>query len=264
MEPLPLPGKLQTVLGGAVPVSDTVGLSSSSVYLYPDKVLKISSAGPDSENEIRMLQWLHGKIPVPGVICSLRSDSMDYLLMERLDGHMSCAPDLTDDPERLVLLLADAMRLWWSLDPANCPSDQCLDRKLEAAEANVISGAVDTALTDPGTFGPSGFSSPEDLLKWLKENRPPEDIAVTHGDFCLPNVFFSGTRLSGFLDLSRSGTADRWTDIALCWRSLRDNLHGRYAAHPSAGTEEDLLFDALGVRPDPERLRYYLLLDELF
>ena len=260
----PLPEELQAVLGDAVPVSDTVGLSSSSVFLYPDKVLKISPAGPSSGNEIRMLRWLQGKIPVPEVICSLRSDDMDYLLMERLAGRMSCSPDLTEDPEQLVLLLADAMRLWWSLDPTDCPSDQGLDRKLAVAEANVVSGAVDPALTDPRTFGPGVFSSPEDLLRWLKENRPPEDLTVTHGDFCLPNVFFSGTRLSGFLDLSLSGTADRWTDIALCWRSLRDNLHGRYASRHTLKEGEDLLFGALGIAPDEERMRYYLLLDELF
>lgn len=54
--------------------------------------------------------------------------------------------------------------------------------------------------------------------------------------------------------------ADRYQDIALCCRSLRHNLEE--TAHQTF--DEDLFFRELGVERDAEKIRYYLLLDELF
>lgn len=101
------------------------------------------------------------------------------------------------------------------------------------------------------------------MLTWLQDNRPEEELVLSHGDFCLPNLFFDEKGVSGFLDLGRCGVADRWCDIALCYRSLCCNFRGDYGdAYP--GLDEDGLFRALGVTPDWERIRYYILLDELF
>ena len=65
------------------------------------------------------------------------------------------------------------------------------------------------------------------------------------------------------LDLGRAGIADAYTDIALCLRSLRQNLAGVYDGKVRRTVSEDTFFDALGLRPDAEKLRYYTLLDEL-
>ena len=82
-------------------------------------------------------------------------------------------------------------------------------------------------------------------------------------NFCLPNVFFTKTGISGFIDLGDAGVGDRWRDIALCHRSLRHNMSGKYASKERK-IDADRLFDALGVKPDAEKLQWYLLLDELF
>ena len=259
-----LPKELEKWIGSQCPETDTVGLSVSSVLIYPEYVLKVTPSGNESRTEAAMMEWLKGRLPVPEVLEYITSDGKDYLLMKRLKGEMSCSPKMMSDPEELVRLLAEAMKLWWTLDTSGCPSCQSLDVKLKDAEENVLSGYASVENTDPATYGPDGFRSPEHLLEWLKHNRPDEDPVVTHGDFCLPNIFFEKGSLSGFLDLSRSGAADRWQDIALCWRSLRDNLHGKYSSVPVEGSQEDLLFGYLGVEKDPQKLKYYLLLDELF
>ena len=124
-------------------------------------------------------------------------------------------------------------------------------------------GQVDMNLVDPGTFGEGGVSSPAELLKWLEEHKPGCEPVLTHGDFCLPNVFLEDWARTGFLDLGRSGIGDRWTDIAILWRTLRDNFGGHYG-EAVPGFHPDALFDALGIEKDEERLRYYLLMDELF
>ena len=115
----------------------------------------------------------------------------------------------------------------------------------------------------PETYGPNGFKDPEHLLRWLKDHRPPMDPVLSHGDFCLPNVFFKDGGVSGYLDLGFCAVADRYQDIALCYRSLTHNADGSYGVvYPNVQPER--LFDALGIKPDWEKIRYYILLDELF
>ena len=86
---------------------------------------------------------------------------------------------------------------------------------------------------------------------------------LSHGDLCLPNIFLTENGISGFIDLGDAGVGDRWRDIALCHRSLRHNADGSYGS-VKKDVNPDELFSLLGIRPDPEKLRWYLLLDELF
>ena len=120
-------------------------------------------------------------------------------------------------------------------------------------------------LLEPETFGKGGFKDPRELLEWLKNNRPPEDIVLTHGDYCLPNIFANGDRISGFIDLGKVGPADRWQDIAIAIRSLDHNFDGRYfSGEPIFDFKPQMFLDALGVEMNEEKYRYYYLLDELF
>ena len=64
--------------------------------------------------------------------------------------------------------------------------------------------------------------------------------------------------------MSRCGIADKWQDIALCYRSLLHNFSGKYGGKVYEGFSPELLFEKLGIEPDWEKIRYYILLDELF
>ncbi len=70
--------------------------------------------------------------------------------------------------------------------------------------------------------------------------------------------------ISGLIDLGDWGTADRWRDISLCYKSLINNFNGVFGGRAYPGLDPDRLFYHLGIEPDREKLRYYLLLDELF
>lgn len=243
---------------------DTMGLSGSAVLVYPSQVLKIQPDGEKARNEVRMLRWLRDKLPVPAVDAWTAENGTAYLLMERCGGTMSCDESCLDDPETLVGLLSGALKALWAVDIADCPSDQTLPQKLALARYRVEHGLVDTENTQPDTYGPGGFRDPEHLLEWLESHRPAEDLVLSHGDFSLPNVFGAGERLTGLIDLGLAGVADRWCDIAICYRSLSRNLSGWYGGKARPGSDPGRLFDALGVALDEEKLRYYILLDELF
>lgn len=258
-----IPASILAMVPGGTWKENNTGMSGSKVWMFPDAVLKAEPEWEETKTAAAMLRWLQGRLPVPQILAEETCDGINYLLMSRLPGKMACDEVYMRDPGRLVKLLAKAMKLLWAVDISGCPVDQRLDEKLRHAAYRVEHGLVDVDNVEPETFGEGGFRDPAHLLEWLDENRPEEETVLSHGDFCLPNLFFDGDALTGFIDLGRCGIADRWQDIALCWRSLCHNFDGRYGvAYP--GFDPMLLFDELGIQPDWEKIRYYILLDELF
>lgn len=88
---------------------------------------------------------------------------------------------------------------------------------------------------------------------------PGAGDAVTHGDYCAPNVFIDpGTlRFCGILDLGRLGVGDRYVDLALMFKSLRGGLNPQYGGPPAARR----FVEAYGADPDDPRIAYYIDLD---
>ncbi|MFF0269132.1 phosphotransferase [Kribbella sp. NPDC004536] len=88
---------------------------------------------------------------------------------------------------------------------------------------------------------------------------PGAGSAVTHGDYCAPNVFIDpeSLRFAGVLDLSRLGTGDRYVDLSLMFGSLRGNLNPQYGGPLAARRFVELS----GGDPDDPRIEHYLTVD---
>ncbi|MBQ8368962.1 MAG: aminoglycoside 3'-phosphotransferase [Clostridia bacterium] len=254
------PEKIRDFLGTRAYETDTVGLSASEVLIFDDCVLKISETAAPSVNEWRVMEQLHGKLPVPEVLCRASENGREYVVMSRLDGEMSCAARYLDDVPALVKGLAEGLTMLWNAPVSGDLTDFSLDNELRDAESR-----IDTIDWDdkPDELRRQ-FPSARHLLDWLKENKPEEDCVLSHGDYCLPNVFLDDGRVSGFLDLGHCGTADRYRDISLGLKSLKNNLGGVFGGPVREGYDPAMLFDALGEPMDEDKLRYYLLLDELW
>ena len=244
--------------------TDEICMSGSSVFLFEDRVLKIQDCSKESENEYLMTRYLQGMLPVPAVYAYKKSDGKSYLLMGKCVGEMACGDGYMENPAMQCQLLAGGLKRLWAVDISDCPSDQRLKYKLKQAAYNVENGLVDLENVEPDTFGENGFGSPAQLLDWLYANMPEEEPVLSHGDYCLPNVFGMGTQVSGYIDLGRSGIADKWCDIAICYRSISQNYSGKYKRQAYFHYDDLLLFRELGIEPDWDKIRYYILLDELF
>ena len=262
-----IPEKIRNLTAGEDYEMDEIGMSGSSVLVYENKVLKVQEHNEEAENEYCMLQYLQGRLPVPTVYAHEISDGRSWLLMSKCAGQMACSREYMENPAALCRLLADGLKRLWSVDISACPSDQRLVHKLVRAEYQIENGLVDLENVEPETFGENGFQSPEKLLQWLYENQPEEEPVLSHGDYCLPNLFGVHGELTGYIDLGRAGIADKWCDIAICYRSLLHNYSGKYKTYENDACpdcDELLLFRELGIEPDWEKIRYYILLDELF
>lgn len=260
-----LPINIREHLGDRTYQIDNVGMSNANVMFYEDLVLKIEESTAEAQREHQMYQWLQGQLALPNIVKAMEQEEHHYLLMERLKGEYACSDFWLKQPESLVEMLVQALQMLWNIPIEHCPYDATLSQKLKHAEYNVEHGLCDMDDAEAGTYGENSFASPKALLEWLKQNQPEEDLVFSHGDFCLPNIFIDQGEISGFIDLGRSGIADRYQDIALCYRSLLHNFDGRYnggMAYPNF--DPNMLFEKLNITPDWEKIRYYILLDELF
>ena len=257
-----IPDPIAAVLGSQAGTMDELGKSRAQVVLFEDYVLKIRPENGWDTEDTKILRWFAGKVPVPQVAAHAVQDGMDWLLMTRINGKELCDPSVMEKPTLLLDCMAEALHALWAVPVENCPFERTVKANLANAEATILAGRFDASDSEPETFGPGGFENPMALLEWLKANLPPQDRVVTHGDFCLPNLFTDGKRFTGFIDVGNAGAGDRWQDLALGWRSLKHNCDGHYGkVYP--GINPDDLFRAAGVEKDEEKLRYYILLDEL-
>ncbi|WP_237724782.1 APH(3') family aminoglycoside O-phosphotransferase [Deinococcus alpinitundrae] len=251
---LNLPPELRRVLPAAR-WEDVSGESGATTWQSRNYFVKVQPRGlPESlRTEQAKLRWLVGRVPVPRVVGYAADEASEYLATTRLPGVPMHHPDALLHARRNAELLARALRELHALPIRDCPFNASLAVKLRQARERVEGGLVDEADFDAERLGQSA----DQVLRQLLKTRPAaEDLVVTHGDACLPNILVSGEYVEGFVDVGRLGIADRHQDLALACRSLRRNEDEDLAEH-FLNTYGPALID-------PAKLAYYQALDELF
>lgn len=224
-------------------------LNGRSCYLKEtDKVLSTTTYSVGREAE--MMKWLSKRLNVPEIIEFGIKPHSEYLIMSEIEGvHID---SFSDEPTKLIEYYAKAIKQIQAIKISNCPFISTLDYRLKE-----LKYLMDKKLADVDVShwqATTKFKSPKELYKWLCEHKPQEELSFSHGDICA-NFFVSNEELY-FYDLGRCGIADKWLDIALCVRDIREY-------YPDSGYEK-LFFDMLGVEPDYKKIDYYILLDEMF
>lgn len=257
--PADLPKTWAADLAGYAWTRQTIGCSEAAVFRLeasgrPKLFVKSELAGAFGEvpDEIARLRWLAANgISCPGVLAEERDGRRNWLLMSAVSGQdLASSPSL--GPERIVEITADALRRLHAMDTRACPFDHRLDLRIALARARMEAGVVDEKDFDDERIGRTAA----DVFPELLARRPGgEDLVVTHGDACLPNLLAQRGRFTGFIDCARVGIADRHQDLALASRSIHYNLGEAWI---------ELFLRRYGRKADPERLAYYRLLDEFF
>jgi aminoglycoside 3'-phosphotransferase-2 len=254
-----LPPAWRARLAGARFVQQTIGCSDAAVFRVETAAgatlfLKTEPLGALGElpGEIARLRWLAAqRVPCPAVLDAAAGEVRQWLLMSALPGRdLASSPSL--DAERIVALVADVLRDLHRLDVAACPFDHRSANRIADARARLDAGLVDASDFDDDRIGRSATQVFDELLA----KRPArEDVVVTHGDACLPNLIALDGRFSGFIDCGRLGVADRHQDLALAARSLADNLGDAWV---------EPFLRRYGGDIDRDLLAFYCLLDEFF
>jgi aminoglycoside 3'-phosphotransferase II len=226
----------------------------------PDRILKEAPVTSDGgvDAEVARLRWLATTSlseRVPRVVSFASGPPIDRLVMTALPG--ASATDWEGDEVDLATLFGRALRdVHVTLDPDACPFDARLACRIPMLERAVAEGLVDDTQFEAEHLGRTA----NDVLEQVLRERPgSEDIVVTHGDWTLDNVIVDDDGSWGFIDVGGLGLACRWYDLAIGARSIRHELDERGRADSAV----DAFFDAYGVEPNDELMRYYVLVDEL-
>lgn len=208
-----------------------------------------AASGISLADEAARLAWAGAFTPVPRVIGQGADEAGSWLVMSALPGQNAVVPRWQADPAAAVAAIGEGLRAMHDTLPVrDCPFSWMAADRLADARRRVRDGRIDLADWHE-EHQPLGTGRALDLLADI----PPVDrLVVCHGDACAPNTLITDDgRWSGHVDLGELGVADRWADLAVATWSTEWNY--------GPGWERPLL-DAYGVRPDPDRTRYYRLL----
>lgn len=253
-----LPPGLKNRLSGYRWHRQTIGRSQAGVFRLvaggrPGLFLKCERSGPFAElaDEAARLRWLAGQgVACPDVIALDSHAGHDWLLMSAVAGEDLAA---AIDPAGIIDIMASALRALHALDIRSCPFDHRLDSRIAAARARMEAGGVDESDFDDER---QDWTAAEAFAELLALRPAAEDLVVTHGDACLPNIMAAEGLFSGFIDCGRLGVADRHQDLALACRSIRHNLGEAWI--------EPFLELYRPPKAEPAKLSWYRLLDEFF
>ncbi len=261
-DPVSVPDAMAIRLQGYRWTRSTVGESGSSVYRLsgianaPNLVLKYGRGvvAADITAEAERLRWLNQRIEAPAVVEFSRTDDEAWLLMSALPGRTAYELLEADASghTRVVDTLATFLKRLHAIPTADCPFNS--DHHVRLAQAR---GRIDAGLVEEDDFDAerAGWSA-DDVWSDLQTLLPlATEPVVTHGDFSLDNLIIDDAGTVRCIDVGRAGIADRYQDLAILWNGL-----GEFGEPLQAR-----LFDRYGLaEPDERRLRFHLLLDELF
>lgn len=231
---------------------------SSAVFLK-SRAFGTPPRGRPLFDEAERLSWMHAVgLPVPAVLQYHEWKGQEYLLLTAVPGMDASVSRSPEQHGAIVAALAAGLRALHATNISACPFDQSRRVRVAAAEAHVRAGLVRADDFDTARQGRTAV----DLYSELAARSPAsEDRTFTHGDYCLPNVILmedgaGGFKVSGFVDCANAGIADRYQDLALCARSVANNLGDEWVQP---------LFTRYGLDGvDEDKLAYYQLLDEFF
>ncbi|HEV7705620.1 MAG TPA: APH(3') family aminoglycoside O-phosphotransferase [Gemmatimonadaceae bacterium] len=244
----------------------SLGESGAAVWrcssmLSPVRYLKAASLSTalGLEGEAERLRWMRQNgLSVPVVVDYDCVDETEYLLLGEVAGAPASDARWTPSLPEVIRAIGGELARLHRASVASCPFDQRLGVQIGAARRRIDRGLVREDEFDEIRLG----RGVEELFSELIASTPAsEDVVLTHGDFCLPNIILrrahdGSVEVAGLVDCGRAGRADRYQDLALAIRSIGGNFGEEWIAP---------FLNAYGLPAlDEEKLRFYTLLDEFF
>lgn len=255
-----LPISFKERLSGFELIKDEVGMSPAVIYIAQNAekelYLKIShrelsGTTYDVLREAAVMKWLKNTITVPEVILTETQGEYSYLLMRKAKG--DCLEFQSLDSYKIVEYYASCIKMMHDVDISSCEFNSKIHFRLNELERLSKNGL--TSIQDFEN-DETPFSKPDDLIEYLKMNIFEEELVFSHGDLSDGNLFTTSNKIESIIDWGRGGIADKWYDVALCIRNIREDI----------GEEKyvEYFLNLLNVKPDWEKINYFIWLDVLF
>ena len=184
-----------------------------------------TATGVDLGRERVRLEWLSTRHPAPRVVAHGMDGDAQWLLTEALPGGAAVGDGWRARRPEAIRAIANGLRAIHAIPIETFPSAW--------TEESWVG-------RQPASLGP----------------RPPvTEPVLVHGDACAPNtLILDDGAWTGNVDFGDLAVGDRWADLAIASMSLDWNFGEGHQAE---------LFEAYGVAPDEDRIRYYRALWDL-
>jgi kanamycin kinase len=217
----PLPTPVLEWAGGQEPELVWRNELGGLTFRFGDQYIKWNprTSGIDLTMERDRLEWISGRHPVPTVVTFGSDADAQWLVTESVPGGPAVGDEWRARRSEAIAAIASGLRAIHAISTTDFPSDWAKE---------VWVGRT------PESIGP---------------RAPIDSPVLVHGDACAPNTLISPDgEWTGNVDFGDLGVGDRWADLAIASLSLDWNF--------GEGHQMEF-FDAYGVAPDEERIRYY-------
>jgi kanamycin kinase len=175
--------------------------------------------GADLARERSMLEWIAGRHPAPRVVSYGEDAGAQWLVTTAVPGDSAVGDAWRARRSEAIQAIAEGLRAMHAVAVDDFPAEWT---------SQVWVGRT------PVSLGP---------------RLPVDEPVLVHGDACAPNTLISDEgRWTGNVDFGDLAVGDRWADLAVASMSLDWNFGEGHQGE---------LFEAYGIEPDPERIRYY-------
>jgi len=228
----------------------TIGCNSKVYKIRKkSKVFYLKEANHLSKESIA-LDYLQGKINVPEKIFYEKYNGKSYILTKEVKGEMLCSDYYCDHPLEGIDIIVEAFNAIYNIDYSDCIIDETLDTKIKEIESR-FSTIKNEDINEKVL---KRFYTKENILKYIKGNKPKQIIGFTHGDMSLPNIFALNGHFSGLIDVGNAGLSDIYFDLVICEMSIERNYGKEYI---------DTFYEKLGIEKDEFKSDYYRVLMSL-
>ncbi len=175
--------------------------------------------GIDLERERVRLDWISSRHPAPRVIAAGSDTAAQWIVSLALPGDYAVGDTWRARRPEAIRAIATGLRVIHAIPVHDFPAEWT---------SQVWVGR------EPKSIGP----------------RPStDDPVLVHGDACAPNTLISlAGKWTGNVDFGDLAIGDRWADLAVASMSLDWNFGEGHQAE---------FFEAYGIKPDHDRIRYY-------
>ena len=207
------------------------------------KIFYLKESNHLSRESIKQ-DYLKDKISIPEKVFYEKYQGKSYILTKEIRGNTL---DYLEDKNKIINVLIDVINHIYNIDYKDCIIDETVDTKIRRIEENIKNIELNKNLKER-------FVTKENIIKYIKGNKPKQIIGFTIGNLELNNIICENDEFKGIINTSESGLSDIYYDLVYCEKTIEEQLGKDYI---------QLFYDNIGIEKDDFKSDYYKIIIDL-